>query len=97
MMQDADRLPTSYEVWRISAEQVEGQVTRSGVVVVPILVEPDEFVARCNERGLRTTSARSAATLTASTACALPSRWLALRSEGRMNKEIRAEPGTLRG
>ncbi|ACA17741.1 conserved hypothetical protein [Methylobacterium sp. 4-46] len=59
-MQDADRLPTSYEAWRISAEQVEGEVTRSGVTMVRVLVEPDEFAAGCNEHGLQADGAARA-------------------------------------
>ncbi|WP_018262243.1 hypothetical protein [Methylobacterium sp. WSM2598] len=60
LMQDADRLPTSHEAWRVSAEQVEGEVTRSGVAVVRVVVEPDEFAAWCNERGLRADGAARA-------------------------------------
>jgi hypothetical protein len=53
LMEDADRLPHSYEAWRIAAEQVEGEVTRSGIAVVRVVIAPDEFVAWCNERAVQ--------------------------------------------
>ncbi|WP_407530665.1 hypothetical protein [Methylobacterium oryzisoli] len=53
LMQDADRLPDSYDAWRISAEQVEREVTRSGMAVIRVLITPEEFVAWCKERGVQ--------------------------------------------
>jgi hypothetical protein len=44
---DGDRLPVRYEAWRISAEQVEQEVQRSGVDVVRVPIELKAFVAWC--------------------------------------------------
>jgi hypothetical protein len=52
LMQDANRFPDSYEAWRVSAEQIEREVVRSGVAVTRVYVDPDEFIAWCNERGV---------------------------------------------
>ncbi|GJD52496.1 hypothetical protein OPKNFCMD_5262 [Methylobacterium crusticola] len=60
VMEDADRLPGSHEAWRLSAEQVEGEVKRSGVAVVRVVIEPDGFVAWCTAHGLRANAASRA-------------------------------------
>lgn len=52
VMQDADRLPASYEGWVISAEQLEREVTRSGVSVIRVRLTPDAFLAWCAARDL---------------------------------------------
>lgn len=52
MMQDADRLPASYEGWVISAEQLQREVARSGVEVVRVRLTPDAFLAWCAARDL---------------------------------------------
>ena len=49
---DGTRLPERYEVWRISAEQIEGEVQRSGVEVVRVPIAPDAFLAWCARTGL---------------------------------------------
>ena len=52
LVQDADRLPLSYDGWVVSAEQLEREVTRSGVAVVRVELRPDAFVAWCAQRDL---------------------------------------------
>ncbi|WP_298958388.1 hypothetical protein [uncultured Methylobacterium sp.] len=47
VVEDAARLPASFEAWRASAEQVEREVARSGVAVVRVTVEPEAFLAWC--------------------------------------------------
>ena len=49
---DGTRLPERYEGWRISAEQIEGEVQRSGVEVVRVPIAPDAFLAWCARAGL---------------------------------------------
>lgn len=51
MMVDRDRLAATYEAWLVSAEQVAGEVERSGVVVERVLIVPDEFGPWCAARG----------------------------------------------
>ena len=49
---DGARLPERYEMWRVSAEQIEGEVQRSGVEVVRVPIAPDAFLAWCARTGL---------------------------------------------
>ena len=51
-LSDGDKLPTRYEAWRVSTEQVEREVQRSGVEVVRVPIEPDRFAAWCEHVGL---------------------------------------------
>ena len=51
---DGAKLPASYDMWRISAEQVATTVSQSGVDVVRVTLEPDVFAAWCGARGLTT-------------------------------------------
>ncbi len=48
---DGAKLPVQYEDWRISTEQVEREVQRSGVEVVRVPIEPAEFGAWCERTG----------------------------------------------
>lgn len=48
---DGAKLPEQYEDWRISAEQVEREVQRSGVEVVRVPIEPAAFGAWCERAG----------------------------------------------
>jgi hypothetical protein len=50
-MDDAARLPASYQAWLLSAEQVESEIVRSGVAVERVYLEPDAFLAWCAETG----------------------------------------------
>lgn len=50
-LSDGDKLPARYEAWRISTEQVEREVQRSGVEVVRVPIEPDTFAAWCERVG----------------------------------------------
>ena len=49
---DGTRLPKRYEMWRVSAEQIEREVQRSGVEVVRVPIAPDAFLAWCARTGL---------------------------------------------
>lgn len=48
---DGAKLPETYEAWRMSAEQVEREVTRSGVDVVRVPVDLATFRAWCERTG----------------------------------------------
>ena len=52
VMVDRDRLAPTYDGWLASAEQVAGEVERSGVAVKRVLIEPEEFAAWCAARSL---------------------------------------------
>ncbi|HEY8564691.1 MAG TPA: hypothetical protein VIL65_04265 [Beijerinckiaceae bacterium] len=45
-------LPNAYADWRISAEQIEGELTRVGVRVERVVVEPGALAAWCRRHGL---------------------------------------------
>jgi hypothetical protein len=52
-LSDGDKLPTRYEAWLVSTEQVEREVQRSGVEVMRVPIEPATFTAWCEHAGLR--------------------------------------------
>jgi len=52
VMDDADRLPASYDAWLAKAEQVIQNVEREGGIAVKAHLDPDAFPAWCRERGL---------------------------------------------
>jgi hypothetical protein len=51
-LSDGDKLPARYEAWRLSTEQVEREVQRSGVEVVRVQIDPGTFKAWCEVAGL---------------------------------------------
>jgi hypothetical protein len=51
-LSDGGKLPEQYEAWRVSTEQVEREVQRSGVDVVRVPIEPDPFTAWCERTSL---------------------------------------------
>jgi len=53
IMEDADKLPATYDQWLKSAETGERQMKHSGYIVVRAIIDPEEFVAWCRSRGLK--------------------------------------------
>lgn len=53
IMEDADKLPPTYEKWLYSAQKVESQSKRNGTVVVRAIIDPDEFIAYCARHDLK--------------------------------------------
>jgi hypothetical protein len=53
VMEDADRLPHTYDQWLKSAEAGESKLQRAGHIVVRAVIDPDEFVAWCLARSLK--------------------------------------------
>lgn len=51
-MADSNRLPELYDLWRLSAEQIAGEIERSGIKVVRVAVEPEVFSRRCADHDL---------------------------------------------
>lgn len=56
VMDDADKLPRTYDRWRELAEAGEGREKAAGHIVVRAVIEPEEFVAWCRARGLNVDS-----------------------------------------
>ena len=52
IMEDADKLPATYDRWIKSAETVERDLKSKGHIVVRAIINPDEFAAWCRSRGL---------------------------------------------
>jgi uncharacterized membrane protein len=52
-MEDAHLLPSSYDQWRARAERLVRQTEASGVRVIKVDVDPEEFVAWAKARGLK--------------------------------------------
>jgi hypothetical protein len=48
----ASDLPDAYADWRISAEQIEGELTRVGVRVERVVIEPGALAAWCQGQGV---------------------------------------------
>ncbi len=57
---DGSRLPLNYETWRVATEQMEGEVMRSGVEVVRVLIKPAAFAAWCAQHGVESDAATRA-------------------------------------
>lgn len=53
LMSDAGKLPADYASWLRSAEQVAGEVARSGIEVVRVVVETDAFRLWCEAKGIQ--------------------------------------------
>ncbi|MCY1642125.1 hypothetical protein [Methylorubrum sp. SL192] len=49
---DGAKLPERHGAWLLATEQVEQVVQRSGVEVVRVTIEPDDFLAWCKRVGL---------------------------------------------
>ncbi len=53
VMEDADRLPRTYDQWLKSAEAGVSKLQRAGHIVVRAVIDPDQFVAWCLARSLK--------------------------------------------
>lgn len=53
VMEDAHKLPRTYDEFSKSFESVERQVKSQGAVLVRAIIKPDEFVVWCRSRGLK--------------------------------------------
>jgi len=53
VMEDANKLPRTYDQWLKSAETGESKLQRAGHIVIRAIIDPDEFVAWCSARGLK--------------------------------------------
>jgi hypothetical protein len=51
MMADACKLPKTFEEWEKIAILTEKQMIAHGHIIVRTIVNPDEFVRWCNEKG----------------------------------------------
>lgn len=52
IMQDAHRLPATFDEWRKKAGGGESVLRREGHVVVRAVIDPDDFPVWCRARGL---------------------------------------------
>lgn len=52
IMKDKDELPGTYTAWRLDAEQIEKKLRREGRATVRAYIEPADFLAWCEDRGL---------------------------------------------
>ena len=53
IMEDADRLPSTFSSWREKAEKAERALKRQGHTVVRAMILPGEFPAWCQSRGMK--------------------------------------------
>jgi hypothetical protein len=54
VMEDADKLPATYDNWLRKAEAAEREMKKRGHTVVRTMINPDEFVTWCRAQGLKT-------------------------------------------
>jgi hypothetical protein len=52
-MEDSDRLPPSFDEWELLAKSRVAKAKRDGIIIKPIMLDPDTFVAFCKARKLR--------------------------------------------
>jgi len=52
IMEDADKLPATYDKWLKNAEAGERELKRRGHIVVRAIINPNEFIAWCWTRNL---------------------------------------------
>lgn len=52
VMEDRNKLPSTYSLWRMRAEQAEKEQHRLGRSTTRVYIKPAEFVTWCRERGL---------------------------------------------
>ncbi len=50
LMADRDQLPEAYDVWLMSAQQIEGELKRVGYEITRVMIEPQAFLAWCTEQ-----------------------------------------------
>lgn len=51
MMEDGHKLPATYTLWRLQAEQAERKLRREGALVVRAHLTPDAFRHHCGQFG----------------------------------------------
>jgi hypothetical protein len=52
IMQDGARFPSTFGEWEKTAKKQIDAAAVQGVVIKPVIIHPDEFVAYCNEKKL---------------------------------------------
>ncbi len=50
LMADRDQLPEGYDVWLLSAQQIESELNRVGYETARVVIEPQTFLAWCKDQ-----------------------------------------------
>jgi hypothetical protein len=53
IMDDGDKLPSDFDEWEKRAKGQVAEAKRSGIIIEPIILDPDDFVAYCKAEKLR--------------------------------------------
>jgi hypothetical protein len=53
VMEDSDRLPPSFDEWELLAKSRVAKAKRDGIILKPVMLDPDTFVAFCKARKIR--------------------------------------------
>ena len=53
IMEDSDRLPPSFDEWELLAKSRVAKAKRDGIILKPVMLDPDTFVAFCKARKIR--------------------------------------------
>jgi len=53
IMEDADKLHSTYDQWLKAAERGERELKGKGHIVIRAMLDPDQFTAWCREKGLK--------------------------------------------
>ena len=52
IMDDGAKLPSTFDEWESRAKSQMAQAEASGIHIKPIIVNPDDFMAFCREKGI---------------------------------------------
>jgi hypothetical protein len=53
IMEDSDRLPPNFDEWELLAKSRVAKAKRDGIILKPVMLDPDTFVAFCKARKIR--------------------------------------------
>jgi hypothetical protein len=53
IMEDSERLPPSFDQWEQLAKSQVENAKRGGIIIKPVMLDPDKFIAFCRAKKMR--------------------------------------------
>jgi hypothetical protein len=53
IMDDGNKLPKTFDEWEGVAKHQVADAAKHGIVITPVILEPDKFLAYCKEKNLQ--------------------------------------------
>jgi hypothetical protein len=53
IMEDGERLPPSFDQWEQLAKSQVENAKRGGIIIKPVMLDPDKFIAFCRAKKMR--------------------------------------------